>query len=139
MTPARRWIVACVLVGLALRVAFALLYWVNQPLTHDEREYLALGRSLARGDGFRYPADEPPPGTGQQFGRAPGYPVFLAALGVREPSEHVPRRVQIVQSALGAVGIWLMAAIAGRAAGPRAAGAAAAIAAIYPPLVWMPS
>ena len=139
MTPARRWIVACVLVGLALRVAFALLYWVNQPLTHDEREYLALGRSLARGDGFRYPADEPPPGTGQQFGRAPGYPVFLAALGVREPSEHVPRRVQIAQSALGAAGIWLMAAIAGRAAGPRAAKAAAAIAAIYPPLVWMPS
>jgi len=139
VTPARRWIVACVLVGLALRVAFALLYWVNQPLTHDEREYLALGRSLARGDGFRYPADEPPPGTGQQFGRAPGYPVFLAALGVREPSEHVPRRVQIVQATLGAVGIWLMAAIAGRAAGPRTARAAAAIAAIYPPLVWMPS
>ena len=139
MTPARRWIVACVLAGLAVRVAFALLYWVNQPLTHDEREYLALGRSIARGDGFRYPADEPPPGTGQQFGRAPGYPVFLAALGVREAAEHVPRRVQIVQAALGALGIWLMAAIAGRAAGARAAMTAAAIAAIYPPLVWMPS
>src|SRR4029079_3565684 len=110
-----------------------------QPLTHDEREYLALGRSLARGDGFRYPADEPPPGTGQQFGRTPGYPVFLAALGVGEPSEHVPRRVQIAQSALGAAGIWLMAALAGRAAGARDARAAAAIAAIYPPLVWIPS
>ena len=139
MTPARRWIAGCVVLGLALRVAFALFYWVNQPLTHDEREYLALGRSLARGDGFRYPADEPPPGTGQQFGRAPGYPVFLSALGVREPAEHVPRRVQIVQASLGAVGIWLIAAIAGRAAGPRAAITAAAIAAIYPPLVWMPA
>ena len=139
MTPARRWIAGCVLLGLALRVAFALLYWVDQPLTHDEREYLALGRSIARGDGFRYPADEPPPGTGQQFGRAPGYPVFLSALGVREPAEHVPRRVQIVQASLGAVGIWLIAAIAGRAAGPRAAMTAAAIAAIYPPLVWMPA
>jgi 4-amino-4-deoxy-L-arabinose transferase-like glycosyltransferase len=134
-----RWIVACVLAGLALRIAFALLYWVHQPLTHDEREYLALGRSVARGEGFRYPADEPSPGTAQQFGRAPGYPVFLAALGVTTPSDQAPRRVQIAQACLGAIGICLVAAIAGRAAGPRAAVTAAAIAAVYPPLVWMPS
>jgi 4-amino-4-deoxy-L-arabinose transferase-like glycosyltransferase len=133
------WIGACILIGLALRVAFALLYWVNQPLTHDEREYLALGRSVARGEGFQYPADEPSPGTGQQFGRAPGYPLFLAALGMTAPSEHAPRRVQIAQSCIGALGIWLMAAIAGRVAGPRSAVSAAAIAAIHPPLVWMPS
>jgi hypothetical protein len=38
--------------GLLLRLAFAFLYWVDQPLTHDEREYLALARSIARGDGF---------------------------------------------------------------------------------------
>ena len=75
-----RAILFLVIGGLLLRVAFALFYWVGQPLTHDEREYLALARSVARGDGFTYPADEPSPGTGQQFGRAPGYPVFLAAL-----------------------------------------------------------
>src|SRR4029079_8778669 len=139
VTPARRWIVACVLVGLALRVAFALLYWVNQPLTHDEREYLALGRSVARGEGFRYPADEPSPGTGQQFGRAPGYPLFLAAIITPVPVHQAPRRIQIAQACVGALGIWLIAAIAGRVAGPRAALTAAAIAAVYPPLVWMPS
>jgi 4-amino-4-deoxy-L-arabinose transferase-like glycosyltransferase len=120
-------------------LAFALLYWVNQPLTHDEREYLALARNVARGDGFRYPADEPSPGTGQQFGRAPGYPLFLSALVVTTPSDHAPRRVQIAQACVGALGIWLIAAIAGRAAGPRAGVAAAAIAAVYPPLVWMPA
>src|SRR5262245_25897334 len=136
---ARRWIVACALVGLALRLGFALLYWVDQPLTHEEREYLAPARSVARGDGFTYPADEPSPGTAQQFGRAPGYPFFLAALGITEPSEHVPRRVQIAQAVVGAIGIWLMAAIAGRVAGPRAAVAAAAIAALHPPLVWIPA
>ena len=134
-----RWIAACVLFGLALRVAFALLYWVNQPLTHDEREYLALGRSVARGEGFGYPADEPSPGTGQQFGRAPGYPLFLAALGVTAPADRAPQRVQLAQACIGALGIWLIAAIAGRIAGPRAAMTAAAIAAVYPPLVWMPS
>jgi 4-amino-4-deoxy-L-arabinose transferase-like glycosyltransferase len=134
-----RWIVACVLVGLALRLAFALLYWVNQPLTHDEREYLALGRSVARGEGFQYPADEPSPGTAQQFGRAPGYPLFLSTLGITTTVDHAPRRVQIAQACVSALGIWLIAAIARRAGGPRAGVAAAAIAAIYPPLIWLPA
>ena len=125
--------------GLVLRVGFALFYWVGQPLTHDEREYLALARSVARGDGFTYPADEPSPGTGQQFGRAPGYPVFLAALGVDAPSDHPPRRVQIAQACVGALGVWLIASIARRAAGDRAGIVAAALAAVYPPLVFMPA
>lgn len=139
MTRPRGWLLACVVCGLALRLAFALLYWVNQPLTHDEREYLALGRSVARGEGFTYPRDEPTPGTAQQFGRAPGYPLFLAALHLTEPQEHAPRRVQIAQAMLGAIGVWLIGAIAARAAGERAGIAAAAMAAIYPPLVWMPA
>jgi 4-amino-4-deoxy-L-arabinose transferase-like glycosyltransferase len=126
-------------VALVLRLAFALLYWVNQPLTHDEREYLALGRSVARGDGFHYPADEPAPGTAQQFGRAPGYPVFLAMLGVTEPVERAPKRVQIAQAFVGVLIVWLIGAIAQRAAGPRAGVTAAAIAAVYPPLVWTPA
>jgi hypothetical protein len=135
----KKGVVACVALGLALRLAFALLYWVHQPLTHDEREYLALARSVARDEGFQYPADEPSPGTAQQFGRAPGYPLFLAAIIVPAPVNHAPRRIQIAQACLGAAGIWLIAAIAGRAAGPRAAVTAAAIAAVYPPLIWMPS
>ena len=139
MTRPGRWIAAWVAVGLALRLAFALFYWVGQPLTHDEREYLALARSIARGEGFRYPADEPSPGTAQQFGRAPGYPLFLAALHLTAPVDHAPRRVQIAQACVGAFGVWLIAAIAGRAAGPRAARIAAAIAALYPPLVFMPA
>jgi Dolichyl-phosphate-mannose-protein mannosyltransferase len=135
----RRWIVACAVAGLALRAAFALVYWTGQPLTHDEREYLALARSLARGEGYRYPADEPDPGTAQQFGRAPGYPAFLATFIVPVAVDHVPRRVQIVQACVGALGVWLIAVMAARAGGPRAGVAAAAIAAVYPPLVWMPA
>jgi hypothetical protein len=130
---------ALVLLGLALRLVFALAYWQRQPLTHDEREYLALGRSVARGEGFTYPADEPAPGTSQRFGRAPAYPVFLAALHITQPADRVPRRVQIAQALLGTTGVWLIAAIAGRAAGPHAAVIAAAIAAVYPPLVVMPA
>jgi 4-amino-4-deoxy-L-arabinose transferase-like glycosyltransferase len=126
-------------IGLLLRLAFAFLYWVDQPLTHDEREYLALARSIARGDGFTYPADEPAAGTAQQFGRAPGYPLFLAALGVSRPSDTVPARVKVAQAIVGTIGIWLIAAIAARAAGPKAGTVAATIAAVYPPLVFIPA
>ena len=62
---ARRLVVAAALVGLVLRLAFAFGYWVGKPLTHDEREYLALARSLTLGKGFTYDlppdaADTPP-------------------------------------------------------------------------------
>ena len=77
---ARQWILVAVVAGLVLRVAFSTLYWVNKPLTHDEREYLALARSITAGRGFAYDAAQPT-GTGQHFGRAPGYPVFLALIG----------------------------------------------------------
>jgi len=139
VTRARRAVVACAVAGLALRAAFGLLYWTGQPLTHDEREYLALARSLARGEGYRYPADEPAPGTGQQFGRAPGYPAFLSTFIQPVPVDHVPPRVQIVQAVVGAAGILLIAGIAWRAGGPRSAVAAAAVSSLYPPLVWMPA
>jgi 4-amino-4-deoxy-L-arabinose transferase-like glycosyltransferase len=139
VSPASRWIAAWVACGLALRLAFALGYWVNQPMTHDEREYLALARSLAAGHGFTYPDDEPSPGTAQRFGRAPGYPVFLALIGAADRYEHAPARVKIVQSTVGAIVVWLIAALARRASGDRAGIAAAAVAALYPPLVWISS
>jgi 4-amino-4-deoxy-L-arabinose transferase-like glycosyltransferase len=139
VTRTRRWIGAWVLCGLALRIAFALFYWVGQPLTHDEREYLAIARSLAHGGGFAYPADEPEPGTAQRFGRAPGYPLLLAALAISDRVDHAPRRVQVAQAFIGALGVWLIASIALRAAGPRAGVTAAAVAALYPPLIWIAS
>jgi hypothetical protein len=46
--------------------------------------------------------------------------------------------VKLVQAALGTLTVWLVASTAGRA-GPRAAVVAAWLAAIYPPLVWIPS
>jgi len=136
-TGARRVMLVAVAVGLALRLAFGLLYWNDKPLTHDEREYLALADSLAAGRGFTYdPALET--GTAQQFGRAPGYPLLLAALGAgRIDAEHAPRVVQIAQAVVGALTIWLIAVVAARSAGARAGAAAAIVAAVYPPLVFI--
>jgi hypothetical protein len=133
----RRLILAAVLAGLCLRLCFGLLYWVHKPLTHDEREYLALAHSVAAGRGFVYDASHDT-GTAQQFGRAPVYPLFLAIVGAGTTESHAaPARVKVVQSIVGAIGVGLIGLLARRAAGPRAGVAAAAIAAVYPPLVWI--
>jgi len=134
---ARRLMAVAALVGLLLRLAFAFVYWIDKPLTHDEREYLALARSLSAGKGFTYDAPLDSSDT-PRFGRAPGYPVFLALVGggLREV-DATPPQVKIAQSVVGAIGVWLIGAIAQRAGGPRAGVAAAIIAAVYPPLVWI--
>lgn len=135
-TRARRLILAAAVGGFVLRLAFGVLYWQHRPLTHDEREYLALSRSVASGKGFVYDAEAA--GTGQQFGRAPGYPFFLALVGAgREDFDATPGRVKLAQSIVGAVGVWLIGLIAFRAAGPRAGIAAAVVASAYPPMVWI--
>jgi 4-amino-4-deoxy-L-arabinose transferase-like glycosyltransferase len=131
----RRWILAAAIVGLVARLCFSFLYWTDKPLTHDEREYLALASSLQAGHGFTYPADHEV-GTSQRFGRAPGYPAFLAAIGVGNVHQSTPARVKIVQAVLGALVVWMIGAIARRASGERAGLIAAGISAIYPPLVW---
>jgi 4-amino-4-deoxy-L-arabinose transferase-like glycosyltransferase len=124
-------------VALALRLLFALGYWTGQPLTRDEREYLAIARGLTTGHGFS-PDPAMLAGQPEPFGRAPGYPLFLALTGAGAvvPSA-VPVSVKIAQAVLGAVGVVLVGLIATRLAGSRAGLAAALIAACYPPLVWI--
>ena len=130
-------IVAAAIAGLVFRLAFAFLYWQDKPLTHDEREYLALAESVSLGRGFTYAADHET-GTAQLFGRAPAYPLFLAALGADAGGRGAtPARVKVAQSIVGALGVWLIGQLARRAAGPAAGVAAATIAAAYPPLVWI--
>lgn len=134
----RRWILAAALVGLVARLGFSFVYWTDKPLTHDEREYLALASSLEAGRGFTYPAGHEV-GTGQQFGRAPGYPGFLALIGVGGPHESAPARIQVAQAFLGALVIAMIGCVAMASAGERAGAIAAAMAALYPPLVWISS
>jgi 4-amino-4-deoxy-L-arabinose transferase-like glycosyltransferase len=138
-TRARRLILAAAAAALALRLAFGFLYWVDKPLTHDEHEYLALARGVASGLGFVYD-DAHESGTAQRFGRAPGYPLFLAALDAGRPvPAATPARVKVAQSLAGALTVWLIGLMALYSAGPRAGVWAAGLAAAYPPLVSMPS
>ena len=126
--------------GFLLRLAFGLGYWIDKPLTHDEREYLALARSLRGGEGLRYPVDAATR-PDMRFSRAPGYPAFLAVVGGRgithpDPTSS-PTSVKVAQSLVGAVAIALIASLAWRIRGPEAGAIAALVAAGYPPLVWI--
>jgi len=133
----RAFIIGAAIVGLVLRLAFGLLYWNGQVLTRDEVEYLSLARSLAAGHGFVY--DEVVrSGSFTPFGRSPGYPAFLAVIGAgSRVFTSAPLVVKVVQSFVGAIGVWLAALIAFRLGGARAARASAVIAALYPPLIWV--
>jgi 4-amino-4-deoxy-L-arabinose transferase-like glycosyltransferase len=144
---ARRLLLAAALLGFVLRAAFGLVYWQNRPLTHDEREYLALASNLAAGRGFAQDLPNEPHEADadiQRFGRAPMYPLFLAPIVAFNPSlrdgrmpDDVPDAVKVAQSIVGAIGVWLLGAIAWRVGGERMGAIAAFIAAVYPPLVWI--
>ena len=72
----------------------------------------------------------------QPFGRAPGYPAFLAlAGGGRAATDDVPSSVKIAQSLVGACGVLIVGLLAGRWAGAAARRSRRGIAAVYPPLV----
>lgn len=134
----RSFVLAAAAVGLLARLLFGFAYWTGEQLNRDEVEYLSLARSVAAGDGYRYD-EHVLKGNVQPFGRAPGYPVFLALVGGGSSSSvtAVPGSVKAWQSVLGAIGVVLMGIAAFRLAGANAARAAAAIAAVFPPLVWV--
>jgi 4-amino-4-deoxy-L-arabinose transferase-like glycosyltransferase len=147
-----RFIAGAALLGLVLRLGFGLWYWVDKPLMKDEQEYLLLATRVATGHGFTYPASTPSSGF---FERPPGFVVFLATVLVatqdplvttRAPgsladlppnSSHIPTAITVAQCLVGTLVILLVAALAGRAAGPRAAKLAALGAAVYPPIAWV--
>ena len=151
----RSIIAGFVLLGFVLRLAFGLGYWVGKPLTLDEQEYFLLATQVATSHEFGYPPTPALSPPVRHFERPPAFAFFLAAVlaGTNDrlvaesqdndrvlfprSSSDVPRSIKIAQSMVGALGILLIAALAGRAAGPRAAIAGAAIAAFYPPLIWM--
>ena len=135
--PGSRVVAAAVVVGVCLRVLFALGYWTDKPLTHDEQEYLHLAQNAAAGHGLTY--DAPDGAEVERFGRAPLYPLALSLFARITSAPHLLATIRIAQSILGAVAIVLIARLAEQSAGPKAGPIAAWIGALYPPLVWMPA
>lgn len=137
-----RLVAVAVMVGLVARLVFALGYWRDRPLTHDELEYLALAANLAAGRGFvlDLPGTTPSPLV-DRFARPPAYPAFLSVVvrgnhdmrAGRLPTS-VPTTVKVAQSLVGAATIAVIALIATRAGGPVVGVVAAWLAALQPSL-----
>ena len=113
--------------GLTVRLAFSLGYWVERPLTVDQTEYLMLAENFVDGKGLGY-------GDGEsRLVRSPGYPIFLA--GILSVWRSIDA-IKIAQSILGALSVLIVAALAYRLADARSAMVAAFVTALYPPLIW---
>ena len=152
MNATARVVAGAAVLGLLLRLGFGLWYWVDKPLMKDEQEYLLLATRVATGHGFTYPESDSSQGF---FERPPGFVVLLAATlvatqdalvttavpeslaGLPQTSSDIPAAITVVQCLVGTFVILLVAALAGRAAGPRGAMLGAIGAACYPPIAWV--
>ena len=120
---------AILLVGGALRAEVA-AHPGGGPRSGDERSYTALAFSLARGtygdreSGLRQPLHWPP-----------GAPALFSAAARVDPGDAGLRLAYWLQALVGTALIAVCFAIAALAAGPVAGLVAAALVAVYPPLV----
>lgn len=129
----RRWgLAAIVLLALIVRIAAIVADGDYQP-ANDAFEYDYLARSIADGGGY------PRSGYLLQGGptaiRGPGYPVFLAAVYALSSDSVMAGR--LAGAALGALAVLLLYLVVKRIWGRRTGLIAAAMAAIFPPLVLM--
>lgn len=84
------------LTSLVLRLWFAIGYWSGKPLTHDATEYLELARNYNEKGAFVY--DVRPGRMIENYGRAPGYPFWLAMLLRVEPTLGWIRLAEVIVS-----------------------------------------
>ncbi len=121
----------------AFRFWFALVYWAGKPLTHDATEYLELADHYNRTGEFAYDDDgeQARPATTQieSYGRAPGYPFWLALL--LRVSDRLAW-IRFAEVLLSLCQTFLFYLVARRLFDrPGAAVAAAAVASLYLPLL----
>lgn len=109
----------------------AAAYYAGEPLSRggDDRQYVEIARNLAQGRGFM--RDERPTAY-----RAPGYPLFLAAVFKLGGGLAAAR---VAQAVLGTLTVLLLFFMVEAAAGERAGVVAAALLAALPEQVLLPA
>lgn len=127
----RPWHGWLLLAGLALRLGFCLT--VDREAAFggwDGKEYHAYAQRLLHFQGDDYP---------RFFNclRAPGYPLFLTPFVAL--TTHYIWPIQLAQSLLGILQVWLLASLAGRWAGRRAGDWALVLAVFNPFLIYFPA
>ncbi len=122
--------VAIVLLALLIRVVAIAADPGYEP-RHDSFDYDRHARSIAAGDGF--PESGYVPGGGPSALRAPAYPFVLGAVYAVAGDSVTAGR--LLGAILGAVTVLLLYLLVLRIWGARIAALAAALAAVYPPLI----
>ncbi len=118
--------------SILLRLWFGLGYWANKPLTHDAKEYLELAQNFNEAGRFFY--EESHTVQIEHYGRAPGYPFWLALLLRLSPSLSWIRLAEIGVSLLSCYLFFLL----GREIFHVRAGLIAFVmSSFYLPLIWL--
>ena len=117
---------------MALRLGAAYFYR-SVPLSPagDDRQYWSIAESLASGGGYSWR------GAPTAY-RAPLYPLFLAGLR-RFAGLASPGSVRLVQALWSGLGLWILFRAGAELAGPPAASAALALAALDPAQALLPT
>jgi 4-amino-4-deoxy-L-arabinose transferase-like glycosyltransferase len=137
VTDARWWAAGLVVLVVALGLRLAYIDATpNYPLRHDALDYDAHARSIAAGDGYSKTIAH---GRPTAF-RPPGYPYLLAGVyrvagAVNAPRADRVHAARVAGAVLGALVVGLVGLLAAQLWGRRTALLAAALAAVYVPLI----
>ncbi len=123
-----KYIFALLVLGLIIRVGY-ILTLENSVYWEDETDYMRLSESIVTGNGFVNPDGQP-----TAF-RAPGYPVFLAALNVVGIKGILP--IRIAQAFISVLTLFLLYLLACRIFNPVAGIVSLGLGAVYPYFIFI--
>lgn len=118
------------LISLITRIWFAIGYWGNKPLTHDATEYLELAKNFNLTGRLELPARKTL--MIETYGRAPGYPIWLAHLLRISPTLSW---IRIAEALIGLFNTYLFFLIARELFGLRAGIVAFVLSSFYVPFI----
>jgi len=118
------------LISLMTRIWFAIGYWGNKPLTHDATEYLELAKNFNQTGHLELPARKTL--MIESYGRAPGYPIWLAFLLRISPTLSW---IRIAEALVGLLNTYLFFLLARELFGVRGGIVAFVLSSFYVPFI----
>jgi 4-amino-4-deoxy-L-arabinose transferase-like glycosyltransferase len=118
------------LISLMTRLWFAIGYWGTKPLTHDATEYLELAKNFNQTGHLELPARKTL--MIESYGRAPGYPMWLAFLLRISPTLSW---IRIAEALVGLLNTYLFFLLARELFGVRAGIVGFILSSFYVPFI----
>ncbi len=118
------------LISVIVRIWFAIGYWGGKPLTHDATEYLELARNFNQTGRLEFSARQTV--MIENYGRAPGYPIWLAFLLRISPTL---AWIRIAEALISFLNTYLFFLVAREIFGLRAGIVAFVLSSFYVPFI----